>query len=106
MARAIWTSIAEADLDDILFYIALIDRNSVTGERIYFEVRDRVKQQSEIPLSGHVHPDAPASWLYFRHKRWLVFYRPLSDGIEVMRIVDAVRDLPRQLRQRQGPGDG
>lgn len=104
MSRAIWTSVAEEDLDDILFYIALIDRNPVTGERIYFEIRDRVQQQSESPLSGHAHPDAPAGWLYFRHKRWLVYYRPLSEGIEVLRILDAVRDLPRQLRHRQGPG--
>ncbi|MCE9552708.1 MAG: type II toxin-antitoxin system RelE/ParE family toxin [Planctomycetes bacterium] len=89
MARVSWTSVAEEDLDDILFYIALVDRNPATGERIYFEIRDRVNHQAESQLPGHVHPEAPAGWHYFRYKRWLVFYRPLTDGIEVMRIVDA-----------------
>jgi plasmid stabilization system protein ParE len=43
------------------------------------------------------HPDAPEGWFYFRHKRWLVFYREHSEGIEVMRVIDATRDLPRHL---------
>lgn len=100
MARVLWTSIAESDLDDILYYIAFIDRNPATGERIYYEIRDRVNEQAAKPLSGHCHPAAPDDWRYVRHKRWLIFYQTRSDGIEVMRVVDSVRDLPRQLREK------
>jgi plasmid stabilization system protein ParE len=32
-------------------------------------------------------------------KRWLIFYQPHPDGIEVLRVVDAVRDLPRQIER-------
>lgn len=98
MPRVLWTPIAEADLDDILFYIAFVDRNPLTGERIYYEIRDRVVEQAERSLPGHHHPEAPEGWLYLRHKRWLVFYQPHPEGIEVMRVIDAVRDLPQHLR--------
>jgi len=42
-------------------------------------------------------PDTPEGWFYFRVKRWLIFYQPHSDGIEVMRVIDGARDLPKQL---------
>ncbi len=98
MAQVLWTPIAESDLDDILFYIAVIDRRPATGERIYFEILKKVAAQAERPLTGHRHGDAPSGWLYLKHKRWLIFYRPLDDGLEVMRVVDGVRDLPHHLR--------
>jgi plasmid stabilization system protein ParE len=98
MKQVIWTPVAESDLDDILFYIAIVDRNPATGEKIYYEIRDRVFEHVQKSLPGHLHPDAPKGWLYLKHKRWLVFYQPLSDGIEVMRVIDAARDLPRRLR--------
>jgi toxin ParE1/3/4 len=100
MPQVIWTPIAESDLDDILFYIAFADRNPATGERIYYEIRDRVVEHVEKRLPGHKHPDAPTGWLYLRHKRWLLFYQPIPDGIEVMRVIDAARDMPRSLRTR------
>ena len=98
MPQVIWTPVAESDLDDILFYIAFIDRRPSTGERLYFEIRDRVTQCAEQGLAGHDHPDAPAGWQYLKHKRWLIFFQPHSEGIEVMRVVDSARDLPRHLR--------
>jgi plasmid stabilization system protein ParE len=39
MAQVRWTPISEADLDDILYYIAVVDRRPETGERIYYELK-------------------------------------------------------------------
>jgi plasmid stabilization system protein ParE len=97
MSGVVWTPVAESDLDDILFYISLVDGRPSTGERIYYEIRERVVEHDAKHLVGHRHPHAPEGWLYLKHKRWLVFYQPLDDGIEVMRVVDAVRDLPHRL---------
>ncbi len=101
MSRVVWTPVAESDLDDILFYIAFVDRNPRAGERIYYEIRDKATEHAERNLMGQRHPDAPERWFYVRHKRWLIFYQPYHDGIEVMRVIDAVRDLPRRLRDLQ-----
>lgn len=97
MARVEWTPVAESDLDEILFYIAFVDRRLSTAERLYYEIRDRVTEHADRGLVGHRHPLAPEDWRYLKHKRWLVFYKQHYDRWEVMRVVDAVRDLPRNL---------
>ncbi len=100
MPSAVWTPIAQSELDDILFYIAFHDRRPETGERIYHEIRNLVDQHALAQLPGRTHPLVLEEWLYIRHKRWLIFYQPHPVGIEVMRVVDPVRDLPRQFPER------
>lgn len=95
MGLAVWTPIAEEDLDDILYYIAVVDRNPETAERVFYEIRDCVQAIANGGFAGHTHPESPDGWRYVKHKRWLIFFQPHPDGIEVMRVIDAVRDLPR-----------
>jgi plasmid stabilization system protein ParE len=99
MSQVHWTPVAQSDLDDILYYVARVDRKPATGEQIFFEIRDAVAEHAEKRRPGHRHPEAPQGWLYLKHKRWLVFYRSDARGIEVMRVIDAVRDLPRSFRE-------
>ena len=82
----------------MLYYVAVVDRRPETGERIYYEIRDRLDDHDTKKLPGHSHSHAPEGWLCVRHKRWLIFYQHHPDGIKAMRIVDAVRDLPAQFR--------
>ncbi len=98
MGQVLWTPVAETDLEDLLFYVAFVDRRPATGDRLYREILDRLAQCAKGILQGHVHHHAPPGWQYIKHKRWLIFFQPHDNGIEVMRIIDGVRDLPRQLR--------
>jgi plasmid stabilization system protein ParE len=100
MSRALWTPHAESELDDILFHISMRDRRPVTGERIYFEIRQLADVCAQPNTVRGIHPDAPGGWFYFQYKRWLVFYQPHEEGIEVMRVVDGSRDLPSVLSKR------
>ena len=56
MAGVVWTPVAESDLDDILFYISFVDRRPATGEKIYYEIRDRIAEHAVkkfgIPSAG------------------------------------------------------
>jgi plasmid stabilization system protein ParE len=97
MSRASWTPNAERELDEILFYISVRDGRPATGEQIYYEIRNLADANARSDAIRHSHPDAPPGWFYFRHKRWLVFYQPHIEGIEVMRVVDGSRDLPNVL---------
>lgn len=97
MAQAVWTPIAQSELEDILYYIAIEDGRPLTADRIYLELRNLADRQAEKPETGHRYDEAPIGWLYVRHKRWLLFYQLHSEGIEVMRLVDGVRDLPKLL---------
>jgi plasmid stabilization system protein ParE len=97
MPYALWTPHAEQELDDTLYHISVRDRRPLTGEQIYYELRQLADQYAEANAPRHTHPLAPAGWFYFLHKRWLVFYKLHTDGIEVMRVIDGVRDLPAIL---------
>ena len=99
MPVAIWTPKAELDLEDILYYIRVTAGRPLTAQRIGQEIVIAAERQALLPVSGSRHPAAPSEWRYFRHKRWLVFYQPHPQGIEVMRIVDGSRDLPRTLSE-------
>jgi toxin ParE1/3/4 len=99
MARAVWTPLAQHELEDILFYIRVAGGRPETARRIGEEIRDKAEKQATHGESGHQHTAAPKGWRYVKHKRWLVFYQPHPDGIEVMRVVDGARDLPAVLRE-------
>jgi plasmid stabilization system protein ParE len=97
MARAVWTPLAASELEDILFYIRVVDGRPETSRRVGEAFRECVEQVSLPCAVRHKHPDAPADWFYVRLKRWLIFYRQIPGRIEVMRVVDAARDLPTAL---------
>ena len=97
MAHAVWTPLAELEVEEIVFYIRIVDGRPETARRIGQAIRDCADQQAQAPV-GQKHPDAPEDWFYVRYTRWLIFYKHHVEGIEVMRVVDAVRDLPSRLR--------
>ena len=82
----VWTPIAESDLDDILYYISVVDRRPEAGERIYYEIRHRLDEQDTKKLPGHSLSGAPKGWLYVKYKRWLIFYQPHAEGIETLKL--------------------
>jgi toxin ParE1/3/4 len=97
MGRAVWTPLAQLEVEEILVYIRIVDGRPETVRRIGEELRDCVDRHAASGLSGQKHPDAPDDWYYLRYKRWLLFYQSHPEGIEVMRVVDGARDLPRVL---------
>ena len=94
MPRAVWTPFAEFELEEIIVYIAIEDRRPLTAERIYAEIRDKANEFANTPTVGHTHPDMPERMFYFTHKRWIVVYKRHVEGIEVLRVLDGMRDLP------------
>src|SRR5262245_35258526 len=97
MPAAIWTPKAESDFEEILYYIRISDQRPITAQRIGEQIQSAANEQANRPTAGAHHPAIPENWLYTMHKRWLILYKPTSNGIEVMRIIDGSRDLPRAL---------
>lgn len=100
MARAVWTPLAAAELDEILYYISVEAGRPSVGEHNYFAIRRLADEYAREVAPRHTHGEAPHGWFYFRHKRWLVFYQLHAEGIEVMRVIDGSRDLPGQLAEK------
>jgi plasmid stabilization system protein ParE len=94
MARAEWTATAEDELTEIAYWIAMEAGRPQTARRIVEELHQKAEFYAATPSLGQRHPDAPEGWFYFRHKRWVVLYRPREHGIDVLRVVDAARDFP------------
>jgi len=94
MALALWTPLAENDLEEILFQIRVVGERPETARRIAEAIRNEANARANMDVPGQIHPAAPDGWLYFRLKRWLIFYQPRSEGIEVLRVLDGARDLP------------
>lgn len=90
-----WTPVALAELEDILFQIAVRDRRPETAEKIYLEVRTCIEHYANENIPEHAHPALPEGWLYWMHKRWMIAYELTPETVVVHRIVDASRDLPK-----------
>jgi toxin ParE1/3/4 len=99
MSQTSWSSTAESDVVDIYDWIARKDRRRSTAKKVIRELRDRCDALADIMASGSLigtaSPQLGADYHTFTHKRWVIVFRPLDDGIEVMRVLDGSRDFPR-----------
>ncbi len=102
MKRVRYTKLAREDLLDIWVHIA--SRNTQTADRIYDRIEASCKRLAEHPQLGPARPDISDEARMLVIDRWLALYRLIEDGVQVVRIVDGVRDLT-QLEWPQDIGE-
>jgi plasmid stabilization system protein ParE len=51
--------VAEADLEEILDFIAIEDRRPETAERVGRAIREAVERRLRLGLPGHTHAEMP-----------------------------------------------
>ncbi len=93
--KAIWSLAAERDLEEIIYYIAIIDGRPFVAEKIAEEIRAECEKYAEHPLIGEAEPRLGANCRRFVHKRWVIFYRSQDEGLGVLRVIDGARDFDR-----------
>ncbi|REK11919.1 MAG: type II toxin-antitoxin system RelE/ParE family toxin [Planctomycetota bacterium] len=98
MPRVLRTPAAEADLTDIAYYIAIEAGRPLSADANIDELLAKCAVYAREPLLGSAAPELGTEYRIFGFKRWIVIYRPIDDGIEVMRIVDGSRDYPTLLQ--------
>lgn len=102
---------AIADLDDAADYLRR-QRGPQVAIRFLGQVDATFARLASMPGLGTAYdPDEPmyAGLRYFpvsRYKSYLVFYRPVAGGIEVLRILHGARDLDHILTDELGGADG
>ena len=83
---------AETDLVEIWSYIA--DDNEPAADRLLGRIDGVLTMLLEHPQAGRLRPDLKQSELRsFPVKNYVVFYRPMPDGIEVVRVLSGYLDL-------------
>jgi toxin ParE1/3/4 len=94
--RLLRTPEAEADLDSIWDYIA--DDNVVAADRVLDELNERFDLLSKNPEIGELQPHlADGSYRRFTCRNYVIYYRPLKDGIILVRVLHGAQDHESML---------
>ena len=92
MNRYVINSLASRDLNDIADYFA--ENSLEAGERFFRDFNRKCQQLVAFPNSGKsyafIRPDLRGLSL----EGYVIFYRILDDGIEILRVVSGRRNFP------------
>jgi toxin ParE1/3/4 len=92
MPQAQRTPEAEADLINILVYVGR--QSARPADRLAATIDQKCQMLAEFPDRGTSCEDLAPGLRYFPVGKYLIFYRLIPDGIEVIRVVHGARDLP------------
>jgi toxin ParE1/3/4 len=85
------TAQAEEDLIDIWLYIANDDVRA--ADRLLDEIEGNFSLLAEQPRLGPARPDIAPALRYLPVRRYLILYREIADGVEIVRVVHGARDV-------------
>ncbi len=91
MSRIRFTEAAAQDLEEIYDYIAL--DNIEAAERLRVRLQKRWREAAEKPGTGRRRPELSPDLRSVREGNYLIFYRPIEEGIEIVRISHGARDI-------------
>lgn len=89
-----YTKQAREDLLDIWVYIAPRNAEAV-ADRVYDSIEQACKLLALHPQLGVRRPEIADDARSLVVERWLVLYRLMPEGVQVVRIIDGARDITR-----------
>jgi len=92
------TAQAEEDLIDIWLYIAHEDVRA--ADRLLDEIEGKLHLLADQSALGPARPDIASGFRYLPVRRYLILYREITGGIEVVRVVHGARDVRVLMRDR------
>lgn len=95
MARLVILPAARADLIDIGDFIALDNRPRAAS--FVAEIETKIMEIGERPGSFQKRDDLHKGLRHARHGRYLIFFIEQGDEVQVVRVIQGSRDLPRLL---------
>jgi len=92
MNRYVINILASRDLNEIAEYFA---QNSLeAGEKFFQEFNRKCQQLVTFPNSGRSYAEIRSDLRGLTLAGYIIFYRLLDDGIEILRVVSGRRNLP------------
>lgn len=83
---------ARADLDEIWFYIA--QDNPDAADKLIRAIVSRFVALASMPLMGRLREELSANLRSFAVSGYVIFYRPMQKGAEIVRVLHGARDFP------------
>jgi toxin ParE1/3/4 len=91
MSSYSFSDTAIRDLDEICNYIAV--ENIKAASQLFDKIRQKCKLVANFPNMGKTYPKLAPTLRGFAVDDYIVFYYPISDGINIARVVSGYRDL-------------
>ena len=91
MSRYRLTGQAQTDLEEIWLYIA--EHNIPAADRFLDTLHERFVLLAGQPLLGRARPELAPNLRSLSVGNYVIFYRPIDDGIEVARVLHGARDI-------------
>ena len=92
MAVAHWTDQARRDLRSIGLYVGRKEHRPAVAARVMREIRNKCDHYAHNPLTGTSRQELGDGCRVFSHSRWVILFRPIDEGIEVLRFFDGSQD--------------
>ena len=87
-----FTAPASRDIEAIIDYVA--DRSSCdAAENLLNRINNRCKRLASFPSMGRKRDELAPNVRSFPIDDYLIFYRAIEEGVEVLRVVSGYRDL-------------
>lgn len=86
------SAVARSDLEGIWFYIAQDD--PAAADKFIQAVVSRFSKLAALPELGRRREELSPRLRSFPVGRYVIFYRPMENGIEIARVLHGARDLP------------
>jgi toxin ParE1/3/4 len=91
MSQILRSSQAESDLDEIWNYIAHDNPNA--AEKILRTLGAKFEMLAKNPFAGQNRPELLPKIRSFSVGNYVIFYRPIENGIELLRVLHSARDV-------------
>lgn len=98
MSRYVINVLASRDLSKIADYFT--ETNIDAGERFFREFNRKCQQLVAFPNSGKSYDTIRPGLRGISLQGYIVFYRVLEDGIEILRVVSGRRNLPSLFEEQ------
>jgi toxin ParE1/3/4 len=95
MPKFIHSFQAQKDLDEIWHFIAL--DNVVAADKLIDTLAEKCARLSSAPEMGEKRPDLGDALRCFSAGNYVIFFRPISEGIEIVRVLHGVRDTKKSF---------
>ena len=91
MAKVIYSPAAQADLREIWDYVS--DDSQFQADRLIHKFRSKLEHLAEWNTLGRPRPELALNCRSYPFGKYCFFFRPIDDGIEVIRVIHSARDL-------------
>lgn len=91
MPTLIVSPLAEEDLEEIWSFVA--ERDVEAADRLIDEITGRFDHLLAYPEAGRARHELMVNLRSLPVKRYVIFYQPTDDGVEIFRVLHGSRDV-------------